>query len=265
MLMSLLLVSMAVKGMAMGYDCERDVPPNCVNNPRINVLKDSNDYRVTLCSDNQCIPENPDGMSNWIECQDVCDACRLLPGQNGKIMRPYNILSSSTKTSVDCSDDRQCEVEVDAFLDNYCASATFTNTVTTTHMITTTITSTQPATTVTQHQTVTSTSTTTSTLTVAETRITTTSITVSPSCSPSPPSQCSQTCPPSPPSQHSESATTNAILYDDTKTTQIPMLALGALSGLSVVLLVVVTAGWVWTCSNMRKRAGTKIRSGEIT
>ena len=93
-LMSLLLVSMAVKGMAMGYDCERDAPPNCVNNPRINVLKDSNDYRVTLCSDNQCIPENPNGMSNWIECQDVCDACRLLPGQNGKIMRPYIIYSA---------------------------------------------------------------------------------------------------------------------------------------------------------------------------
>lgn len=38
---------------------------------------------------------------------------------------------------------------------------------------------------------------------------------------------------------------------------------LGILVGLLIVLLVVVTTGWVWTCWTTNKRGGKRIYSGE--
>ena len=42
-----------------------------------------------------------------------------------------------------------------------------------------------------------------------------------------------------------------------------PLIALGALLGIFMVLLVLVTAGWVWTCWTMKKRGGMKLTSRE--
>ena len=39
--------------------------------------------------------------------------------------------------------------------------------------------------------------------------------------------------------------------------------ALGAILGLVVVVLAVVTTGWVWTCWIMKKKGGTKTTSNK--
>ena len=40
------------------------------------------------------------------------------------------------------------------------------------------------------------------------------------------------------------------------------LLALGALLGLLMLTLIIVIAGWAWTCWMLKKRGGTKITSG---
>ena len=193
----------------------------------------------------------------------------------------------------DCNSDAPevCQQDVDTFLSNYCASSTPT-----THTITTTTTqpgptitstsisiSTPPAVTVTSISTppvITTTrirtiirvsqttmlTTITSTLnaasTVTKNSTLTSTITLSPTCTPA---RCNlasttsaakiTTCNPN---------TTVLMVQKDqpmNSKSQIPTIALGALLGLLVVLLVVVTVGWMWTGRSTRKRGAVKTKS----
>lgn len=74
-----------------GYDCRNldlsTVLGNCTTdrNPRIQISKDMNDYRIRLCSsgtNGQCSTALDDTSLNWIRCRDICDACQSLLGPN---------------------------------------------------------------------------------------------------------------------------------------------------------------------------------------
>ena len=72
------LVSMV----AADYQCRESVQPNnCINNPRIRITKDVDNYRLALCANSTCIST---GDGDWIKCKNVCPICQLLPGQHGK-------------------------------------------------------------------------------------------------------------------------------------------------------------------------------------
>ena len=65
-------------------DCQRlDKLDYCRNSSRIRVTKDKNDYRIRLCSNDQCMSDAVGDMNLRIRCSDVCDVCKSLPGQNG--------------------------------------------------------------------------------------------------------------------------------------------------------------------------------------
>lgn len=74
-----------------GYDCRNldlsAVLGNCTagRNPRIQISKDMNDYRIRLCSsgtNGQCSTALNDTSLNWIRCRDICNACQSLLGPN---------------------------------------------------------------------------------------------------------------------------------------------------------------------------------------
>ena len=78
-----IILSLIARELVVGedYRCRSEVPQNCMNNPVIRVSKTTNDYKLKLCSNNNCIPTN---FKNLINCRDVCEVCGSLPGQNGK-------------------------------------------------------------------------------------------------------------------------------------------------------------------------------------
>ena len=48
--------------------CRGSVPEDCINNPRVRLLKEKN-YNLQLCHNGQCIPsEISDG--EWLKCKD---------------------------------------------------------------------------------------------------------------------------------------------------------------------------------------------------
>lgn len=55
---------------------------NCTNNAKIQISKDSQNYQIRLCSnEQQCTPVvAADASLDWIECRDICGACRSLLG-----------------------------------------------------------------------------------------------------------------------------------------------------------------------------------------
>lgn len=122
---------------------------------------------------------------------------------------------------------------MDAYLNSYCESA-IPLTTTITSGPTTTITVTEPLLTLTQTETITSTS-----------YITDTNAgeTITPTVTCIPPVRGSQSIP----------ASTNSTLAQSSVEHK-SVLALGALLALTVVILLTVITGWVWTCSVMKKR-----------
>ena len=126
--------------------------------------------------------------------------------------------------SIGCSrnDGQQCEIEVDAFLNSYCADLTATSTLPTTSAVDYVVTPSQ----------------------CTQTTITTTVI---PSCTNSAGGAFQATIPVSSVESGDRSPLT-------AETNNAPIVALGALLGLFVVLLAVVTTGWVCTCLIMKKR-----------
>ena len=83
---ALLLLCLTMEEM-MGlgkHKCRTTVLDNCINNPRITISKTKQNYRLRLCSNDQCIPDARDNMNlNWIKCNDVCKACPLLLSETG--------------------------------------------------------------------------------------------------------------------------------------------------------------------------------------
>ena len=77
------------------YTCLSSVPESCLNNSRIRVTKNDNKYQMRLCSNNECA--NTTGRSNrnlnWIDCRDICGACRSLlgSGENSKHMHKNSV------------------------------------------------------------------------------------------------------------------------------------------------------------------------------
>ena len=58
---------------------------NCTNNSKIQISKDTRNYKLRLCSNDQCMPVAATDMSlDWIRCRDICDACRALLGPNSE-------------------------------------------------------------------------------------------------------------------------------------------------------------------------------------
>ena len=56
---------------------------NCTNNSRIQISKDTRNYKLRLCSNDRCTPVAATDMSlDWIRCRDICDACQSLLGPN---------------------------------------------------------------------------------------------------------------------------------------------------------------------------------------
>ena len=81
---ALLVLSLLIaKGVGMGHRCARPVPENCINNPRLRVIKNNEVYRLGLCINGNCLPASPE---EWIECGKVCEMCRSLPGSPGKMI-----------------------------------------------------------------------------------------------------------------------------------------------------------------------------------
>ena len=71
--------------LAADYQCRR-LPEivglnNCINNPRVRITKDVDNYKLALCANSTCIPT---GYEDWIKCKNVCPVCRSLPGPHGK-------------------------------------------------------------------------------------------------------------------------------------------------------------------------------------
>ena len=125
--------------------------------------------------------------------------------------------------SIGCSrnDGQQCEIEVDAFLNSYCADLTAISTLPTTSAVDYVVTPSQ----------------------CTQTTVTTT---VTPSCTNS-----GGTFQVTIPILSMESEDRSSLASE---TNNAPILALGALLGLFVVLLAVMTTGWVCTCLIMKKR-----------
>ena len=70
------------------YDCQKlDEFEYCRNSSRIRVTKDKKDYRVRFCANNvdECMSDMVGDMNLRIKCSDVCDVCKSLPGEKGKI------------------------------------------------------------------------------------------------------------------------------------------------------------------------------------
>lgn len=83
--MFLILLEAGVLVKAM-YDCQRlDKLDYCRNSSRIRVTKDKKDYLVRFCANGECMSDVVGNMNLKIKCSDVCDVCKSLPGQNGKI------------------------------------------------------------------------------------------------------------------------------------------------------------------------------------
>ena len=85
MLTFLILLEAGVLVKAM-YDCQRlDKIDYCRNSSRIRVTKDKKDYLVRFCTNGECMTDMVGDMNLKIRCNDVCDVCKSLPGQSGKI------------------------------------------------------------------------------------------------------------------------------------------------------------------------------------
>jgi hypothetical protein len=144
----------------------------------------------------------------------------------------YNIIIGCSSTT----NDRECEDEVDAFLNSYCADlAALTAAATTSPTLPPTIT------------------TTTTAITPSQCTQATLTTTVTPSCtnSATPGGTSFQvTIPIIPDFENSgdQSPLTTGEIDN------VPILILGALLGLSVLLLAVVSTGWVCTCLIVKKR-----------
>ena len=140
--------------------------------------------------------------------------------------------------SAGCTSNKECEQQVDSFLNSYCTSALPSTATVTQPGPITTVTSTrvQAAMTVTKFQTT--------------TRITTTTVTVTPaSSSPASSSQSGQ-------------ATVNVDNMDNmaasprtSSNVQNAEFALAALFGLAIIVLMAVIIGWVWTYLVLKKKA----------
>ena len=50
--------------------CERPIPENCIDNPRIRLSKNCCSYKLQLCDNNQCIPSDIDDAKKWLKCRD---------------------------------------------------------------------------------------------------------------------------------------------------------------------------------------------------
>ena len=138
-----------------------------------------------------------------------------------------------------CANNMACEEQVDAYLNSYCKSA-LPSTVTAGPTVT--VTTTHASTTITETATVT---------TVSTTSITTTSTkTVYSTCSPS--GECNL------------SGTNSTALLAPSTASQKPTLVLGALLGLCIVALLIVTTGWIWTYSVLKRNARTDDNSQRL-
>ena len=227
-LVQFLWLSSTILAMGRDYQCQRldGVQQNCINNPRIRMTKNMNNYRLELCSNiSSCTPT--DNVA-WIKCRDVCTICRSLPGQHGKNAIAYvlNFDLVHTFLRLQQYSKRKCEEELDRFLNDYCASATYTSTVTTT----------------TTRWKTTSTITTTEISTVTATRISTTCSVAIHSVSP----------------KHTPLVYFNKSINDEAAaiehSDQKGTVALGVLLGLSLLLLAVLATGWILTCLKMKRR-----------
>ena len=211
---------------AEARNCNRQIslPTSCMSiNSNIQLTKQSDHYDLQLCSNGQCLPAADS--ETWIKCDRICAAC------------------ASMANASHCGTNRvQCERKVSTFLDNYCSSntpSTSTTTRTTTVRPTETTTTTHVETTTLPCETVTHQRTTTTTVNVTIYDIT------------------------NPAEKSSQTSTSVQPIVTNNRNDKLggsangaPVAALGALLGLSMILLLIVTAGWVWTlCAMKRKKS----------
>ena len=71
-----------------GYTCRNQglvELASCTNSARIQISKDSRNYQIRLCSNEQCMPiAASDASLDWIQCREICNACESLLGPNRK-------------------------------------------------------------------------------------------------------------------------------------------------------------------------------------
>ena len=226
-LLKLLLVltwTLAVEAMPPMRQCSHDIPTSCMANTNIQLTKKTDHYDLQLCSNGRCIPGT--GQEKWIRCNRMCDTCESMAGSS-------------------CGrDEDQCESQVSTFLDNYCqrntpstttttSTATVRSTVTTTTRIHTTVTIPKTQRVTTTNTEVVTTTLPCQTLTSISTKTVTQELT-------------SKTCD----ILASEGSSKASTSVQHTA----PVAALGALLGLFMILLTIVTAGWVWTLCVMKRK-----------
>ena len=218
-------------------NCKLAVPSKCINNSVIMVNKTAEKYIIqlnaSLCHNGYCIPDYE--YTYRSNCEDICNLCKLLQLTGKSISYThYHIQSYIEINAVDC---KKCEDKVDKYLNNLCAK--ITSMVTLFNITNTTVTTvTQPCPMSTNGV---------SWMTTTNTPKTT--CTNRSTCNPSG-SQYSTT------TSHRQTASTTHTPTQSTESQSavntMPVQVLGALLGLSMVLLVIVTTGWVCTCLFMK-------------
>ena len=216
-------------------ECSQTIPASCMSNTNIRIVGRDDHYDLQLCSNSQCIPAVEE---KWIRCNKMCDACKTM-----------------ANSSYCGTNEGRCERRVSTFLDNYCSSNT--PSTSTTRCLTTT--DTQIVTTTLPCQTVTTTQP-CQIVTRQLTSTTTVPVTVSPTCTDTTADFVKST------QTHTNTTTTyeslekngNKFEMSTGSASGAPTAVLGVLFGLSMILLVVVTTGWVWTLWKMKKKTSEK-------
>ena len=134
--MALLLLLFLVEP-ANTHQCDRAAFPHCTNNNSvISVMKSTEMYQVTLrvtewqCFNEFCLVNNQEYRQKTLMCNDICGACQQLQplGSNGKSterIHVHIVVNFLCVTHAECGTIvTNCEVQLDIYLDDFCAKTT---------------------------------------------------------------------------------------------------------------------------------------------
>lgn len=96
----LLAVKMVLPQRSGGYTCIHTSQDlfNCLENPRIRISKNTRNYIIRLCLDEDCSTVTEDSRLNWFACRDICDACIALLGTEAGRNQPVTVTTICTLT-----------------------------------------------------------------------------------------------------------------------------------------------------------------------
>ena len=223
LLFLLTIMPLTLLGGQRAYTCnQQEIPANCQSNPNIETLKGNETYQLRLCPNDQC---REDSVTLNFRCCYICEVCETLLASGTWLIIMHKMTVDLIHTqcyTVGCGQNEgQCEETVDMFLNNYCASVSFELPAIHIPPIAPTQTILLPMPTAID-------------LSYFQ------SITV--------------TIP-------NKTCTPNQSMGNSSDSRNIIILALGIILGLCVVLLLVVTAGWVCTCRALRTQKRKPVKN----